>query len=138
MKRNKVVINNAVDGDWVITEMLNILKRKEYNLKLRREATCLYCFELQKMIMPKDFTVDESYYFEVTFNPDADRVLYAISLSQGLKGFLIDTCNVYADNISHEMVQKLKLDKIKSRKNDLAKAGKMKKQVKLVNEALAF
>jgi len=138
MKRNQVVINNAADGDWVITEMLNTLKRKEYNLKLRREATCLYCFELQRMIMPEYFTVDESYYFEVTFNPDADRVLYAISLSQGLKGFLIDTCNVYADNISYEMVQKLKLDKIKSRKNDLAKAGKMKKQVKLVNEALAF
>jgi len=138
MKRNQIAIDGTANKDWIITETLNILKRKEYKLRLRREPTCLYCFELQKSITPKDFTVDESYYFEVTFNPDADRMLYAISFSQGSKGFLIDTCNVYTDNISQEMVQKLKLDKIKNHKNNLANAGKMKKQVKLDNEALAF
>src|SRR5688572_13148645 len=105
MKRNQIAIDEMVNKDWIITETLSILQRKKYKLKLRREAACLYCFELQKLIMPKDFTVDESYYFEVTFNPDADRMLYAISLSQGLKGFLIDTCNVYTDNISQEMQQ---------------------------------
>jgi hypothetical protein len=138
MKRNKVVINNAADGDWVINETLSMLKRKEYKLKLRREATCLYCFELKKLITPHDFKVDESYYFEITSNPDAERMLYAISLSQGLKGFLIDTCNVYSDNISSEMVQKLKLNKIRSRKNDFANAGKIKKQDKLINVVLEF
>jgi len=138
MKRNKVAINNAADGDWVITETLSMLKRKEYKLKLRREATCLYCFELKKLITPDDFKVDESYYFEITSNPDAERMLYAISLSQGLKGFLIDTCNVYSDNISSEMVQKLKLNKIGSRKNDFANAGKIKKQDKLINVVLEF
>lgn len=57
--------------------------------------------------MPENFTVDESYYFEEMINPDADRMLYAISLLHGGKGFLIDTSNVYMDNISREMAQRL-------------------------------
>lgn len=83
------------------------LKNQGYQLSFRREAACIYCFELQEWIMPDDFNVDESYYFEDVRNPDADRILYAISLSDGSRGFLIDTCNVYSDNISDEMERKL-------------------------------
>ncbi len=57
--------------------------------------------------MPANVRVDEYYYFQETSNPDADRMLYAIFLSQGRKGFLIDACTVYMDNISPEMSQKL-------------------------------
>jgi len=64
---------------------------------------------LKEWISPDNFTVDESFYFQEISNPDADRMLYVISLSQGVKGYLIDTCGVYADNISLEMMQKLKL-----------------------------
>jgi hypothetical protein len=67
----------------------------------------LYCVELQRLVRPDEFKVDEFIRFEVVFNPDADRILYAISLSMGEKGFLIDTCNVYTDNISMEMTRKL-------------------------------
>jgi len=78
-----------------------------------REATCLYCHQLEEWIPPENFIVDESYYFEEIESPDADRMLYAISLSQGIKGFLVDTCGVYTDNISPAMVQKLKLNELK-------------------------
>src|SRR5687767_3106939 len=108
MKRDQVSIDNTPNNEWVITEVLNKLKRKEYKLIFRREATCLYCFQLQEWIKQEDFTVDKYYYFEDILNPDAERVLYAISLSQGEKGFLIDTCNVYVDNISPGMMEKLK------------------------------
>ena len=84
------------------------LKRKDYQLKFKRGATGIFCFELNEWISPDNFTVDESFYFEEISNPDADRMLYSISLSQGVKGFLLDTCGVYADNISHAMMQKLK------------------------------
>lgn len=83
------------------------LKNQGYQLSFRREPVCIYCFELQEWIMPEDFTVDESYYFEDVINPDGDRILYAISLSKGRRGFLIDACNVYSDNINYEMEQKL-------------------------------
>lgn len=138
MKRNQSAMDTAANKEWVITEVLNKLKRKEYKLKFRREATCLYCFQLHEWIQPEDFTMDKYYYFEDILNPDAERVLYAISVSQRGKGFLIDTCNVYVDNISPEMMQKLKLNKIRSRKDYLTNVSKMKKPIKLINEALAF
>jgi hypothetical protein len=94
-----------------ITETLNELKRKEYKLRFRREATCLYCNELLQWVVSENFNVDEPYYFEEIETPDADRMLYAISLSQGVKGFLIDTCNVYMENTSPEMMEKIKSKK---------------------------
>ena len=90
-----------------MNERLSDLRNKGYILKFRREDTCLYCYEWHQWIWPEDFEVDGSYYFENIQNPDEDRILYAIS-SQGAKGFLIDECNVYTDNISPEMILKLK------------------------------
>lgn len=83
------------------------LRNRGYQFRFRRESTCIYCLELQERVMPEDFTVDQSFYFEDMTSPDADRILYAISLSGGGKGFLVDVCTVYADNISHEMSEKL-------------------------------
>src|SRR5215813_4210820 len=113
MKSNRVLID-ATNKDWVIAEVLSKLKRQHYKLRLRRETACLYCLQSNEWIGPPDFTVDKYYYFEDILHPDSERMLYAISLPQNRKGFLIDTCNVYIDNISAEMMQKLKLDKIKN------------------------
>ena len=131
-------MTNTGNKDWVISETLTKLERKDYTLKFRRETTCLYCFQLNDWIKPEDFKLDEYYYFEDILNPDEERIIYAISLSGGLKGFLIDSCDVNTDNVSPAMMQKLKFNKIKSRKNDLANAGKRKKADKLSNKALAF
>jgi hypothetical protein len=90
-----------------VSRMVAGLKRQGYQLSFRREATCIYCFDLQERIFPEEFMVDESYYFEDVISPDADRILYAISLTSGGRGVLIDACNVYSDNISYEMEQKL-------------------------------
>lgn len=90
-----------------ISQTLAGLRYQGYQLAFRREATCIYGLDLQEWITPEGFTVDESYYFTDTVNPDADRILYAISLSDGRRGFLVDVCNAYSDNISDEMEQKL-------------------------------
>ena len=138
MKRDHISGDNTGSKSRVITETLNKLKREEYNLTFRRDATQLYCFQLHKWIDPGAFTVDKYYYIEDLLNPDAERILYAISIVGGQKGFLIDTCNVYMDNISPEMMHKLKLNRIINRKKDLANAGNKKKPDKLINEALAI
>jgi hypothetical protein len=138
MKRDQLPIDNTANKEWVITDVLNKLRRKEYKLNFRRETTCLYCFQLQEWIKPEDFVVDRYYFFEDILNPDAERVLYAISLAQGGKGFLIDTCNVYADNISPDMMEKLKWNKTRGRKIDLTNVNKKNRPVNLINEALVF
>lgn len=105
MNNSEYISQNQLEE--VLIETLNELKRRDYKIKFRRESTCLYCFETDEWVMPENFSVDQSYYFQEIANPDADRVLYAISFSQGRKGFLIDTCNVYSDNINPDMMQKL-------------------------------
>jgi hypothetical protein len=92
----------------VIKSIIAVLRKEDYTILFRREATCLYCLELNELVMPEDFSIDHSYSFQEIDNPDADRVLYAISFGQGRKGYFIDTCNVYSDNISSDMMEKLK------------------------------
>ncbi len=84
---------------------------KGYKQKFRREPTRLCCIELYRWINPGQFNVDESYYFEEASRPDIDRMLYAITTNDGVKGILVDACDVYADNMSLEMVQKLEVKK---------------------------
>jgi hypothetical protein len=98
-------ITSAIEG--IIAEALANFKKNGYTLSFRRETDGLYCVELQQWIMPKGFSVDQFYYFRAVSNPDADRKLYAISLSQGAKGIMLDSCFVYSDNISPEMFEKL-------------------------------
>ncbi len=98
----------AAGNGLVSVDVLNKLREKEYKLEFRREASCIYCDALQQWILPADFKVDEWYYFGETAMPDADRMLYAISVLHGPKGFLIDACNAYMDNISPDMLKKLR------------------------------
>jgi hypothetical protein len=121
-----------------LNETLGDLKTRNYDLKFRREATCIYCFEWQQWIMPSNFTVDDSFYFQHTINPDADRILYAISLSGGLKGFLIDTCDVYTDNISIEMTKKLKVKNVVRRRTGIANTEDENARNRAITNSFAF
>lgn len=91
-----------------IHDIISELKKEDYKTQLRRESTCLYCFESDELIMPEDFSIDQSFSFQESGSPDADRMLYAIAFSKGRKGYFIEACNVYSDNISYEMMEKLK------------------------------
>ena len=93
-----------------INERVTELRNRGYQLQFRREATCLNCIELSCLLTPDSFNVDDYYHFEDALNTDKERTLYAVSSPGGLKGFLVDTCFVYEDNISAEMAQKLKWD----------------------------
>ncbi len=103
-----------------IDNTVDQLRRNNYTLMLRRETSCIYSYELNEWIFPDKFSVDAAYYFEVANRPDESRMLYAITLYHGYKGFLIDTCDVYMDNISRELLHKLKSNRktIKSNPSD--------------------
>ncbi|MBL7699094.1 MAG: phosphoribosylpyrophosphate synthetase [Chitinophagaceae bacterium] len=95
----------------IITKTLNDLKERGYQLRFRREATCLYCFDLDWWVAPDSFMVDEYHRFEDII-PDGDRTIYAITTIDGAKGYLVDACFVYEDNISLEMLRKLESDPV--------------------------
>lgn len=109
-QEKKLKPSEMIAGVISINETITDLKKRGYQLEFRREATCLYCIELNTWIEPDSFIVDRYYHFEDSLAADRDRILYAISSTQGQKGFLVDTCFVYEDNISPEMMQKLLLE----------------------------
>lgn len=92
----------------LLNDTLVYLRDRGYQHQFRREATCLYCMELDSLIPPDRFTVDEYHHFEDPGNTDTSRTLYAITSEDGTKGYLVDTCLVYEDNISSEMTEKLR------------------------------
>ena len=102
---------STMTGLTPFTRALADLTDRGYKQKFRKESGHLSCIELYRWINPDQFNVDESYYFEKIATPDTDRMIYAITANDGVKGILVDTCGVYADNMSLEMVQKLGIRK---------------------------
>lgn len=71
-----------------ISQKLVELAALGYQLSFRRNPTFIYCLETQVR------------------NPDCDRIIYAITLTDGRKGYIIDASSVYTGNTSIEMEQK--------------------------------
>ncbi len=99
---------NVIEYFESIGRLVADLRKRGYKLQFRREATGLSCAELAYLVTPDRFNVDEYYHFEDASNTDRERTLYAVTSTKGIKGFLVEPCFVYEDNISPEMAEKLK------------------------------
>jgi hypothetical protein len=92
-----------------LVDALADLKKRGYKAAFEIEPTCLYCGVLHLRLEPEAFKVDEVYRFEENSSPDDSSILYAISSLAGVKGTLVDAYGVYAENMSFEMAQKLRM-----------------------------
>jgi hypothetical protein len=92
-----------------ITELLNNLKEEGYELDFNLNNDCIECRAFDIKLHPDDFVIDKFFRFEGASNPDDNAIVYAISSKRGLKGTLIDAYGVYADSLTTEMVDKLKI-----------------------------
>ncbi len=92
-----------------LVDALTDIKTRGYNEDFNLEPACLYCGSLGLRFYPEEFSVDEVYRFEEDSNPEDNSVLYVISSSAGVKGSLIDGYGVYADSMSFDMAQKLRI-----------------------------
>ena len=92
-----------------LVDAIDDLRKRGYTEDFRLKADRLECSALQLEIHPEDFEITEVYRFEGATNPDDSSVLYAIEGKNGLKGVLTDAYGVYADSISTEMLEKLKV-----------------------------
>ena len=78
---------------------------RDFNLK----EDVLECSEAGSRLSPKDFDIVEVYRFEGMTNPEDQAILYAIESKDGMKGVWVNGYGLYADPISAEMVEKLKI-----------------------------
>ncbi|WP_424493705.1 phosphoribosylpyrophosphate synthetase [Salinimicrobium sp. GXAS 041] len=67
--------------------------------------------EEREEFLSNDFVVDKVYRFEGPSNPGDEATLYAISISSGRKGVLLDGYNYSSGQISEELLKKLDLKK---------------------------
>ena len=94
-----------------VSETLNRLKNEGYELDFNLETDCVECKSRELKLYPNDFVIDSYYRFEGASDPDDNAIIYAISSKDGLKGTLLDAYGIYADSITSEMLERLKIDR---------------------------
>jgi hypothetical protein len=92
-----------------VTDLLKNLKEEGYVLDFNLKPECIECQSPNIKLFPDDFVIDKFFRFEGASNPDDSSIVYAISSKDGLKGTLIDAYGVYADSLTSEMIEKLKI-----------------------------
>ena len=72
---------------------------------------CVECKEAGMKLYPEEFVIDKFYRFEGASNPGDSSIIYAISSKDGQKGTLIDAYGVYADSLTTDMINKLRISR---------------------------
>jgi hypothetical protein len=93
-----------------LTEALTDLKIRGYSNDFNIQPDAIECITLNLKLRPEDFHVDEIYRFEGMTDPDDNTILFAVSSSTGVKGVIVDAYGAYADSLTSEMLQRLKID----------------------------
>jgi hypothetical protein len=93
-----------------LTEALAGLKTEGYTEDFNLAPDCLECHAGTFQIFHNEFEIDRYYRFEGMTDPADEVVLYAISSDKfQMKGTLVNGFGIYADGITQEMVEKLKI-----------------------------
>jgi hypothetical protein len=92
-----------------VSEALNGLKNRGYNLDFNLQENCLICNGTTYTI--NDFEIVEIHRFEGNTDPADEAVVYAIESNTGLKGVLVSGYGVSAEGMSAEMARKLSVDR---------------------------
>ncbi len=99
----------AMNNYPTVSATLTALKNEGYTLDFNLKPDCVECAEAHKQLHPDDFVIDKYFRFEGASNPDDNAIVYAISSKDGMKGTLVDAYGVYADSLSTEMINKLRI-----------------------------
>jgi hypothetical protein len=90
-----------------LVETLENLRKEGYTEDFNIRFDSLIC--ANACLLPSQFEVDKVYRFEGNTNPSDEAVLYAVSSVDGkIKGVLINSYGVYADEMTEELIDKLR------------------------------
>lgn len=92
-----------------LSEAVNGLKKRGYNLDFNLEENCLVCHGDKYDI--RDFEITEFHRFEGNTDPSDEAVVYAIESNDGKKGMLVSGYGISAEGISAEMAKKLRVER---------------------------
>ena len=92
-----------------VTQAVSGLAGRGYTLNFNLSGGHLSWIEEGIHLRPEEFNIDEVHRFEGDTDPGDEMVVYAISASsKGIKGILVNAFGVYSDQISDDLMAKLK------------------------------
>jgi hypothetical protein len=94
-----------------LSEALNDLAKRGYTNNFNVQCDNIECKELELFLKPDDFEIVEFYRFEGESDPGDEEVVYAIESKNGVKGVLVNAFGIYSDNVSDEILKKLRIDR---------------------------
>ncbi|GAB3908576.1 hypothetical protein GCM10028803_44460 [Larkinella knui] len=92
-----------------LVEALEDLNKKGYTLDFNLANDALICHQPALQLRPEQFHITDVFRFEGMSNPDDSSILYAIESTDGQKGTFVSAYGTYADEVSNEMMEKLKI-----------------------------
>ena len=93
-----------------LIDALSDLKKAGYVEDFNLKQHCLECRDGQYRIFHNEFEIDHYFRFDdEDSSADSSSILYTISSEKyGLKGTLINSFSIYSNDITDEMLRKLK------------------------------
>ena len=93
-----------------LSEAITLLQADGYTEDFNLQTNCVECKNLQLKLSYDEFVVDKFYRFEGDSNPEDEEIVYAISsIKHNLKGTLVSAFGKDADEMSTEIMEKLKM-----------------------------
>lgn len=108
----RIFLSNLTPGTMpnyepTLVGVLEDLRKEGYTEDFNIRFDSLIC--AGACLLPSQFEVDKVFRFEGNTNPSDEAILYAISsISGAIKGVLVNSYGVYADEMTEEMIQKLR------------------------------
>lgn len=94
-----------------LSEAVNDLMKRGYTHNFNIICDAIECRDISLKLSPGDFEITEFYRFEGESDPGDEEIVYAIESAGGVKGILVNAYGVYADELSEELVEKLKIER---------------------------
>ncbi len=94
-----------------LSEAVNDLVKRGYKHNFNIACDAIECSQIALKLHPEDFEINEFYRFEGDSNPDDEEIVYAITSKDGIKGTLVNAYGAYSDEMSNELIKKLKIDR---------------------------
>jgi hypothetical protein len=94
-----------------LSEALNDLAQRGYTYNFNLTSDSIECKDISLRLKASEFEIIEFYRFEGDSDPGDEEVVYAIESKNGLKGVLVNAFGTYADPLTEELIQKLKIDR---------------------------
>lgn len=92
-----------------LSETMNDLRKQGYTEDFNLQQHCIKSEVNNIELHPDDFVIDRVYRFDANTDPSDQAALYAISSEKHkMKGVLVNSYGIYSDDISDELIMKLK------------------------------